>query len=113
MLAPSLALLEVVIGSSVGGTVRGLDVRTVLDVFAQLGDQAFDLSARALDHRCVFGAQRERHADTLGDDIEPLGHQHIGKANRLFLAATLVFTAVVLGGRVLIIKAIEKIGANL
>ena len=63
MLAPSLALLEVVIGSSVGGTVRGLDVRTVLDVFAQLGDQAFDLSARAFDHRCVFGAQCERHAE--------------------------------------------------
>jgi outer membrane receptor protein involved in Fe transport len=33
------------IGSSVGGMVRGLDVRTGLDVFVQLGDQAFDPSA--------------------------------------------------------------------
>ncbi len=41
-----------------------------LDVFVQLGDQAFDPPARALDHRSVFRTQCECHADTLGDGIE-------------------------------------------
>ncbi len=58
-----------------------------------------------------YGGKIVEHP-TLGDNTEPIGHQHIRKANRLFLAATLVFAAIILGGRVLVIEAIERIGAN-
>ncbi len=45
-------------------------VEQLLDVFVHLGDQAFDPSTRAFDYRSVFRPQCDRHADTLGDDIE-------------------------------------------